>query len=174
MPDGREDFKHVGAGNLRDRHLADAREGQPPQARQPLAGVFPVAPASPLLFQYTGSSFGEGEDTLGAALLPKWVPALAGQLAVGERLLSGLGQRDQGEAAESDLTAAATDDEALNPAAGSAGLDGEKRCWNFHGCSLRGCGRAGFTRPRAQARGFHKSADTASAWCRGREPGASQ
>ena len=125
VPDGREDLKHVGAGNLRDRHLADAREGQPPQARQPLAGVFPVAPVALLLFQYTGSSFGEGEDTLGAALLPKWVPALAGQLAVGERLLSGLGQRDQGEAAESDLTAAATDDEALNPAAGSGRLDKE-------------------------------------------------
>ena len=25
VPDGREDLKHVGAGNLGDRHLADAR-----------------------------------------------------------------------------------------------------------------------------------------------------
>ena len=125
MPDGREDLKHVGAGNLGDRHLADAREGQPPQARQPLAGVFPVAPAALLLFQRTGSSFGEGGDALGAALLGERIPALAGELAVRERLLPGLGQGDQGEAAESELTAAATDDEALNPAAGSARLDKE-------------------------------------------------
>ncbi len=33
VPEGREDIKHVGARNLRDRHLADAREGEPPQAR---------------------------------------------------------------------------------------------------------------------------------------------
>ena len=125
VPDGREDLKHVGTGNLRDRHLADAREGQPPQARQPLAGVFPVAPAGLLLFQHTRGSFGEGGDTLGAALLKERVSALAGELAVDEGLLSGLGQGDQGEAAESELTAAATDDEALNPAAGSARLDEE-------------------------------------------------
>ena len=125
VPDGREDLKHVGTANLRDRHLADARKGQPPQARQPLEGVFPVAPAGPLLFQHTGSSFGEGGDTLGAALLQEWVPALAGELAVDECLLPRLGQGDQGEAAESELTAAATDDEALNPAAGSARLDKE-------------------------------------------------
>ena len=78
VPDGREDLKQVGAGNLRDRHLADAREGQPPQARQPLAGVFPVAPAGPLLFQHTGSSFGVGGDGLATSLLGERVPALAG------------------------------------------------------------------------------------------------
>ena len=100
-------------------------KAKPPQARQPLAGVFPVAPAGPLLFQHTGSSFGEGGDGLATSLLGEWVPALAGQLAVRERLLPGLGQGDQGEAAESDLTAAATDDKALNPAAGSARLDKE-------------------------------------------------
>ena len=59
------------------------------------------------------------------SLLGERVPALAGELAVDERLLPGLGQRDQGEAAESELTAAAADQEALNPAAGSAGLDKE-------------------------------------------------
>ena len=125
VPDGCEDLKHVGAGNLGDRHLADAREGQPPQARQPLAGVFPVAPSGPLLFQHTGSSFGEGGDGLATSLLGERAPALAGQLAVDERLLPGLGQRDQGNAAEPDLTAAASDDEALNPAAGSGRLDEE-------------------------------------------------
>ena len=55
-------------------------------------------------------------------LLQKRVPALAGELAVGDGHLPGLGQGDQGEGAESELTAAATDDEALNPAPGSGRL----------------------------------------------------
>ena len=84
-----------------------------------------IAPAGPLLFQHTGGSFGEGGDALAAALLGERVSALAGELAVRQRLLPGLGQGDQGEAAESKLTAAATDDEALNPAAGTGRLDEE-------------------------------------------------
>ena len=127
VPDGREDLEHVGARDLRDGHLADAREGEPPQARHPLAGVSPIAPAGPLLFQHTRGGFGKGRYALGAALLRQWVPALAGKLAVDERLLPGLGQRDQGNAAESELTAAAADDEALNPAPGSARLDKEEQ-----------------------------------------------
>ena len=43
----------------------------------------------------------------------------------GERLLPGLGQGNEGNAAETELTAAASDEEALNPAAGAAGLDEE-------------------------------------------------
>ena len=125
VPDGREDLQHVGTRNLRDRHLADAREGEPPQARDPLAGVSRIAPSGPLLFQHTRGGFGEGGDGLAASLLGERVPTLASELAVDERLLPGLGQRDQGNAAESELTAAATDEEALNPAAGSAGLDEE-------------------------------------------------
>ena len=125
MPDRGEDLKHVGAGDLRDRHLADAREGEPPQARHPLAVVTPAAPAVPLLFQHTRGGFGEGGDALGAAFLGKGIPALTGELAVGQRFLSSLGQGDQGEAAESQLAATATDDEPLNPAPGSAGLDEE-------------------------------------------------
>ena len=78
VPDGREDLEHVGARNLRDRHLADAREGQPPQARHPLAGVSRVAPSGPLLFQQTGGGFGEGRDALATSLLDERVPALAG------------------------------------------------------------------------------------------------
>ena len=125
VPDRREDLKHVGARDLRDRHLADAREGEPPQARDPLTGVSRVAPAGPLLFQHTHGGFGEGGDGLAASLLGERVPALAGELAVDERLLPGLDQRDQGKAAESELTATTADQEALNPAAGSAGLDEE-------------------------------------------------
>ena len=58
-------------------------------------------------------------------ILGKRVPALAGELAVGERLLPCLGQGDERNAAETELTAAASDEEALNPAAGSAGLNEE-------------------------------------------------
>ena len=43
------------------------------------------------------------------------------RIAVGQRLLSGLGQRAQRDAAESKLTLAATDGEALDPARGSGG-----------------------------------------------------
>lgn len=60
-----------------------------------------------------------------AALFQRQVPALAGRLAVDEGLLPGLGQVDQGEAAEAELTAAATDGEALNPVAGSGRLGEE-------------------------------------------------
>ncbi len=84
-----------------------------------------VAPSGPLLFQHTHGGFGQGGDALATSLLGERVAALAGQLAVGQRLLPSLGQGDQGKAAESELTAAAADQEALNPAAGSAGLDEE-------------------------------------------------
>ena len=63
-------------------------------------------PAGPLLLQHARSGFGEGRDALGAALLGERVPALPGELAVGRRLFPDLGQRDQGKAAESKLTAA--------------------------------------------------------------------
>ena len=49
----------------------------------------------------------------------KGIAARAGELAVGERLLAGLGERDQFDAAESELALVAPDDEALNPASGS-------------------------------------------------------
>ena len=60
MPDRGEDLKQVGAGDLGDRHLADAWEGIPPQARHPLALATPAAPAVSLLFQHTRGSFGDG------------------------------------------------------------------------------------------------------------------
>ena len=125
VPDRGEDLKQIGARDLGDRHLADAGEGETPQARHPLAVVTPAAPAVLLLFQHTRGGFGEGGDALGASLLGKGVPTLTGELAVDERLLPSLGQGDQGDAAETELTATATDDQALNPAACSAGLDEE-------------------------------------------------
>ena len=58
-------------------------------------------------------------------LLGKRVAALACQPAVGQRLLPGLGERDQRDAAEPELAAPAPDHQALNPAPGSARLDEE-------------------------------------------------
>ena len=55
------------------------------------------------------------------SLLGKRISTLTGELAANEGLLPGFGQGDQGGAAEPKLTETATDDEALNPAAGSAG-----------------------------------------------------
>ncbi len=51
--------------------------------------------------------------------------ARTGQLPVRQRLLAGLGQRDEDDAAETDLTLAAPDDEPLDPATGSGLLDVE-------------------------------------------------
>ena len=51
------------------------------------------------------------------------VRALAGQLAVGPRLLAGLGERNQADASEPEVAASPADNEALYPAPGSARLD---------------------------------------------------
>ena len=96
---GGEALQHVGAGDLGDRHLADAGEGKTAQARQPLARVSRVAPSARLLFQHTQGGLGEGGDALGASFLGERVSALAGELTVGERLLPGLGQGNEGNAA---------------------------------------------------------------------------
>ena len=56
-------------------------------------------------------------------LLRQGIASLAGQLPVGEGLLPGFLQRDQGESAEPELGAAATDGEALHPAPAARGPD---------------------------------------------------
>ena len=92
---------------------------------QPFAVVTPAAPAVPLLYQHTRGGLREGGDALCPSLVRQRVSTLTSKLAVNQRFLPGLGQGDQGDAAESELPATATDDEALNPAAGTAGLDEE-------------------------------------------------
>ena len=126
VPDGSEDLKHVGASDLRDRHLPDAREGVPLEGQDPLAAVRPTSPAGLLLFYHARGGFGEARYALPTMLLGKRVAALAGQLAVGQRLFPGLGEGDQRDAAESRARGLPTPDEqALNPASGSARLDEE-------------------------------------------------
>ena len=123
VPDGREDLQHVSAGDLRDGNLSDPGENVGVQALQPVRRRFGIAPAGPLPLHHAPGGFGEGGNALGAALLRQGIPARACQLAVGQGLVPGLGQRDQGGAAESELALAAPDEEALNPAPGAAGLD---------------------------------------------------
>jgi len=78
-----------------------------------------------LLLHYPLGGFGEGGHVARASSLGQGIPTLAGQLAVGPRLLAGLGEGDQRDAAESEVAAAAADDEALDPASGSVRLDEE-------------------------------------------------
>ena len=53
------------------------------------------------------------------------IAARVGQHAVGEGLLAGFGERDECGGAESELPASAADDEPLDPASGSGGLNEE-------------------------------------------------
>ena len=133
-----EDLQHVGARDLRDRHLPDAREGVPLEGQDPLAAVRPISPAGLLLFYHTRGGFGEARYALPTTLLGKRVAALAGQLTVGQRLFPGLGEADQRDAAEPELAAPTPDEQALNPASGSARLDEEVQTVAVRVSSRRG------------------------------------
>ena len=65
------------------------------------------APARPQLVVDLAGRLGEGGCRLGPPLLREGIAALPGQLAVGQRLLAGLGQRYQGDAAETELASSA-------------------------------------------------------------------
>ena len=124
VPNGSKDRQHVGAGDVRDRPAADAREGVPSslfrQART-CSGFFqPARFARPRRL-----CLGEGGHALGAALVGKRVAARARELAVGDGLLAGLSERDEGDAAESLFMAPAVDNEVLDPASGAGRLDVE-------------------------------------------------
>ncbi len=122
VPDGGEDREHGGAGHLRDRPPADARERVAFQAASPRLRLLRGLPASPLLVDHRGRGLGEGGQPLDAALVGQRVAARAGELAVGHGLLAGLGERDEGDTAEAEFAAPAADDEALDPAAGAGRL----------------------------------------------------
>ena len=105
--------------------MADAREDMVLEAPPPVAGVARVAPALPQLVPDAFGGGGEQGDALGAAAVGQRVSAVAGELAVGNGPLAGLGERDEPDAAESDVAPPATDRDALDPAAGAGGLDDE-------------------------------------------------
>ena len=161
VPDRRENLQQVSARYLRDRHLPDARESVLSQDRHPCGGHVRIAPAGPLLFQHTRGGFGKGRYALGAALLRERVPTFTGELAVGQCLLPCLGQRDQGDAAQSELTAAAANNKPLDPAPGSGRLDEQVQAVAVGVSSRRGCahggGRQGLVRMAAFRFGFSGS-----------------
>ena len=76
-------------------------------------------------FDHGDGGLGEGGHALEAALVGERVAAGACELAVGEGQLAGLGERDELDAAESELVFPAADDEALDPASGPGTLDVE-------------------------------------------------
>ena len=123
VPDRREDLQHVGRVDLGHRPAADAREGIPFHAPDPVLCVPPPAPAVALLFEHALGGFGEGRNALDAAPVGERIAAQAGQHAVGEGLLAGLGERDERGGAESEFAAPAADDEPLDPASRPGGLD---------------------------------------------------
>ena len=65
----------------------------------------------------------EGGNTLRAALLGEGVVAGPRQLAVGEGLLAGFGERDERGGVDAKLAAPATDDEPLYPASYAGRLE---------------------------------------------------
>ena len=96
-----------------------------------------------------------------ATLLGKRVAALAGQLTVGQRLFPGLGEGDQRDAAEPELAAPTPDEQALNPASGSARLDEEVQTVAVRVSSRRGSahegGRQGLVWMAALGLGFPRA-----------------
>ena len=107
VPDGSEDLQHIGASDLRHRHLPDTWEGVPLEGQDPLAAVRPTSLAGLLLFHHMCGGFGEAWHALRTTFLCERVATLAGQLAVGQRLLPSLGERDQRDPAEPELAAPA-------------------------------------------------------------------
>ena len=125
VPDGLEDLQYVGGRHLGDGPLADAREDVVLEAPPPVAGVARVAPALPQLVPDPFGDGGEQRYALGASAVGERVSAVGGEFAVGEGFLAGLGERDEPDAAESDVAPPAADRDALDPAAGAGGLDDE-------------------------------------------------
>ena len=100
------------------RYRAAALHAPPPVVNVPSA-----APAAALLFEDTPGGLGERWHPLDAAFLRERIAARAGQHAVGEGLLAGLGERDERGGTESEFAAPAPDDEPLDPTAGAGRLD---------------------------------------------------
>ena len=95
------------------------------QASQPEPRMQWGAPARSQLLPDRSGGVREGGHRLGPPLLGPGVAPVAGQLPVGERLLSRFLERNQGESAEPELGSAATDGEALDPAPAARGPDVE-------------------------------------------------
>ena len=124
---GGEDREHVGAGHLRDRPAADARERVAFQAASPRLHLRGGLPPGPLLVDHRGRGLGEGGRPLDAALVGEWVrPPRAGRASGWPRPARGpRASETRADGAEAKFAAPAADDEALDPAAGPGRLDVE-------------------------------------------------
>jgi hypothetical protein len=85
--------------------------------------VPPAAPAAAILFEHPLGRLGEGGNAVSTPLLGEGIAAGAGQLAIGERQLASLGERDESSGAEPEFAPSSPDDESLDPASRSGGLD---------------------------------------------------
>ena len=164
VPDRCEDLQHVGRVDLGDRPAADAREGVALDAAHPVLRVPPAAPATLLLLEYLPGGVGEGGHLPHAALLVPRVGARAGKPAVGQRQLARLGEGNQRRGAEAELAAAAADDEPLDPASSSAGLNEQVQAVAVGVASWRGRadegGRERLVRMASSALGHSGRANT--------------
>ena len=84
-----------------------------------------MAPAGVLVVPDPFSGGGEGQHAVSAVLLGQRVTGGPGELAVGEGLFAGFFERNEREAAESEVAALAADDEPLDPTPRSSGSDQE-------------------------------------------------
>ena len=82
-----------------------------------------VAPAGSLLVEYARGGLGQRRHGLGAALAGERVSAGASELAVGEGRGPGLLERDEWEAAETELAAVPAHDEPLDPVLAAGRVD---------------------------------------------------
>ena len=138
VPDRPQRVDDVGARHVADGHPADVREREPGEARLPVLGVPRVAPAGPEVVPDPLGGLGEGGHAAGAALLGERIASGAGELAVGEGDLTGLLERDEREAAESEFPASA---------AGPSPRSTRPTCWR----SSRRSGRSRRRRPGRSA-----------------------
>ena len=99
VPDAPQSVKNVGATDVRHRLVADVGEHVAGEARYPVVGVPGMAPAGAVVPPDPLGRFRESGQGLGSALLGERISALACHLAIRERLLARLLERDEREAA---------------------------------------------------------------------------
>ena len=125
LPDRRHDGEHVLGGDLGDGHVAEPRVGEAAEGGVPVVGgsaaVFPgrLVHGNDLL-----ARLGEGWRG-GLAAQRRRVAAAAGEFAVFEGSLAGLGERCVRVAAEAEVAALAADGAPPDPLLGPRGGDAE-------------------------------------------------
>ena len=102
-PDGQQHGHDVGRGHLSDPLVADAREGVIAEGRQPLTGGSGgVLPRLAVDRDHLVGRLPEGRHAVGSALGRERIAARAGDPAIVEGQLTGLGQWHEVEAAEAE------------------------------------------------------------------------